>query len=205
LRDEADTIQKAAFLRASLNLWVSSAQAWVQPGEFNKLSVDAIPAGGVLAVESSVDDSNYCGVRAVKLDDGRIGVTVAFVVQTLGDLWQAIDDQAADLTAVALTPSLASLAPPQLERKKIVVGYSELLTHTATVRQFITENLLVHTGEEMLLEHVNRAVGVKTQAGYVLSTQKSPGLITLARCMIWAAALVARPQNKQRAAVAFAT
>jgi hypothetical protein len=86
----------------------------------------------------------------------------------------------------------------------VIVGYNELLTHTATVRQFIVEGRLVHTGEQMLSEHVNRAVGVRTAAGFVLSSQKSPGLITLARCMIWAAALVARPQQKTRAAIAFA-
>jgi hypothetical protein len=186
LVDESSMADKAAFLRASLNLWISSAQAWVNPGEFNKLTVDHIPPGGVLAVDSS------------------IGVTVAFIAQTLAEVWSEIDRLAPDLTGVALTPSLAQLAPSSLDRKKITVGYSELLTHTGTVRQFITERLLAHTGEQMLLEHVNRAVGVKTQGGYVLSSQKSPGLITLARCMVWAAALVARPQTKSRAAVAFA-
>lgn len=204
LVDESGMADKAAFLRASLNLWISSAQSWVQPGEFNKLTVDHIPAGGVIAVDSSIDDSNYAAVRAVKLDDGRIGVTVAFIAQTLAEVWAEIDRLAPDLSGIALTPSLAQLAPSSLDRKKITVGYSELLTHTGTVRQFITERLLAHTGEQMLLEHVNRAVGVKTQGGYVLSSQKSPGLITLARCMVWAAALVARPQTKSRAAVAFA-
>jgi hypothetical protein len=203
LIDESGMADKSAFLRASLNLWISSAQSWVQPGEFNKLQIDQVPAGGVLAVDSSIDESNYAAVRAVKLDDGRIGVTVAFVAQTLAEVWTEIEKLAPDLTTIALTPSLATLAPAALERKKVIVGYSELLTHTATVRQFITERLLVHTGEQMLLEHVNRAVGVKTQGGFVLSSQKSPGLITLARCMVWAAALVARPQQKTRAAVAF--
>ena len=204
LIDESGMADKSAFLRASLNLWISSAQSWVQPGEFNKLQIDQVPAGGVLAVDSSIDESNYAAVRAVKLDDGRIGVTVAFVAQTLAEVWTEIEKLAPDLTTIALTPSLATLAPAALERKKVIVGYSELLTHTATVRQFITERLLVHTGEQMLLEHVNRAVGGKTQGGFVLSSHKSPGLITLARCMVWAAALVARPQQKTRAAVAFA-
>jgi predicted ATP-grasp superfamily ATP-dependent carboligase len=121
----------------------------------------------------------------------------------LPGVWAEIDKLAATVTGIALTPSLASIAPPQYERKKIVVGYNELLTHTGMVRQLILEGRLVHSGEQMLSEHVNRAVGVRTAAGFVLSSQKSPGLITLARCMIWAAALVARPQQKTRAAVAF--
>jgi hypothetical protein len=55
----------------------------------------------------------------------------------------------------------------------------------------------------MLAEHVDRAVGVKTQRGYALSSQKSSGPITLARCMIFAAALIAKPVSKQRPAIAF--
>jgi hypothetical protein len=50
----------------------------------------------------------------------------------------------------------------------------------------------------VLAEHVNRAVGVKTAQGYVVSSQKSPGPIELARCLIWAVALVSRPQTKQK-------
>ncbi len=204
LRDESDMADKAAFHRASLNLWISSAQSWLAPGVFDKLIVSAIPDGGVLAVDSSIDENTYTGIRANVMPDGRIGVTVAFIADTLPALWAAIDHEAAAVASIALTPSLASIAPAAYERKKVIVGYNELLTHTATVRQFIVEGRLVHTGEQMLSEHVNRAVGVRTAAGFVLSSQKSPGLITLARCMIWAAALVARPQQKTRAAIAFA-
>ncbi len=203
LRDESEMADKAAFHRASLNLWISSAQSWLAPGTFDRLIVPEIPPGGVLAVDSSIDENTYTGVRANVMPDGRIGVTVAFIADTLPALWAAIDEQAATVSGIALTPSLASIAPAAYERKKVIVGYNELLTHTATVRQFIVEGRLVHTGEQMLSEHVNRAVGVRTAAGFVLSSQKSPGLITLARCMIWAAALVARPQQKTRAAVAF--
>ena len=104
LIDESGMADKSAFLRASLNLWISSAQSWVQPGEFNKLQIDQVPAGGVLAVDSSIDESNYAAVRAVKLDDGRIGVTVAFVAQTLAEVWTEIEKLAPDLTTIALTP-----------------------------------------------------------------------------------------------------
>lgn len=203
LRDEADMADKAAFHRASLNLWISSAQSWLGPGVFDRHRVEAVPPGGVLAVDSSIDDSTYAGIRANLMPDGRIGVTVAFMCDTLQATWAAIDSLAKDVGTIALTPSLASIAPPAYERKKLTVGYNELLTHTATVRQLILEGRVVHTGEQMLSEHVNRAVGVRTAAGFVLSSQKSPGLITLARCMIWASALIARPQQKSRAAIAF--
>ena len=56
----------------------------------------------------------------------------------------------------------------------------------------ILEGRLVHTGEVMLAEHVQRAVAVKVAASLVLSSQRSPGPIELARCMVWAAALASR-------------
>jgi len=203
IRDESKSPDQMSFLRASLNIWVSSAHSWVNPGAFEKLRIEAVPDGGVLAVDSSMDESSYVGVRAVKIDDTKIGVTVAFVVTSLADMWEHVARIAPTVDQIALTPSLESLAPLDLERKKTTVGYSELLTHTATVRSFINERRLAHTGEQQLIEHVNRAVGVRTPQGFVVSSQRSPGPITLTRCMIWAAALVARPQRKTRAAVAF--
>jgi hypothetical protein len=45
----------------------------------------------------------------------------------------------------------------------------------------------------MLAEHCNRAVLVAAQGAKVISTQRSPGPIEAARCMITAAAMVSRP------------
>jgi phage terminase large subunit-like protein len=203
LADEAEQVDKAAFLRASLNVWISSERSWLPPGTFDRLKVEQIPAGGVLAVDSSMDESLYCGVRAQRVDEDIIGVTVEFLADSLSGCWKAITQAAASCDKVALTPSLFDIAPPALERKKVQVGYAELATHTGTIRQLITEGRIVHTGEEMLAEHVDRAVGVKTQRGYALSSQRSSGPITLARCMIFAASLVARPQSRAKPAIAF--
>jgi len=130
-------------------------------------------------------------------------VTVAFLADSLAGCWEQVTAAASECEKVALTPSLFELAPPALERKKVQVGYGELATHTATIRQLIHEGRVVHTGEQMLAEHVDRAVGVKTQRGYALSSQKSAGPITLARCMVFAAALIARPTSRAKPAIAF--
>jgi len=203
LQDESEQVDKAAFLRASLNVWISSASSWLPPGTFTALKVDSVPAGGVLAVDSSIDESLYCGVRAQRMDDDSIGVTVEFLSDSLSGAWDAITEAAKDCDAVALTPSLFELAPPALDRKKVQVGYGELATHTGTIRQLILEGRIVHTGEQMLAEHVDRAVGVKTQRGYALSSQKSSGPITLARCLVFAAAMVVRPPARSKPAIAF--
>jgi phage terminase large subunit-like protein len=203
LADEAEQVDKAAFLRASLNVWISSERSWLPPGLFDSLKVDDIPAGGVVAVDSSIDESLYCGVRAQRLGDDTIGVTVEFLADSLAGCWSAVESAAANCDHIALTPSLFEIAPPALARKKVQVGYAELATHTGTIKQLITEGRIVHTGEQMLAEHVDRAVGVKTQRGYALSSQRSSGPITLARCMIFAAALIAKPTSRAKPAIAF--
>jgi hypothetical protein len=203
LADEAEQVDKAAFLRASLNVWISSERSWLPPGVFDSLKVEDIPAGGVLAVDSSIDESLYCGVRAQRLGDDTIGVTVEFLADSLANCWKAVTEAAATCDKLALTPGLFDLAPIELDRKKVQVGTSEIYTYTGTVRQLITEGRIVHTGEVMLSEHVGRAVGVKSPRGYTLSSQKSSGPITLARCMIFAAALIAKPTLRAKPAIAF--
>jgi len=73
------------------------------------------------------------------------------------------------------------------------------------VRSLLLEDRVSHTGEQVLREHVNRAVGITTNRGYTLSSQKSNGPITLARCMVWAVAIVAKPQTTRRPQIAFST
>ena len=84
------------------------------------------------------------------------------------------------------------------------MGYGEIQTHTSTVRSLINEGRLVHTGEEMLREHVGRAVGVETRNGYAIVSQRSPGPITMARCMVWAASIIAKPVTRKKPQIAFA-
>jgi hypothetical protein len=84
---------------------------------------------------------------------------VEFLADSLADCWRRIMDAATTCDAVALTPSLFDIAPAELERKKVQVGYAELATHTGTIRQLIMEGRIIHTGEQMLAEHVDRAGG----------------------------------------------
>jgi hypothetical protein len=81
-----------------------------------------------------------------------------------------------------------------MERRKTIVGYRELLKWTSPVKNMILENRIYHHGENQLIEHVERAVLIKHQGSVALSSTRSPGPITLARCMVWAAALASKPQ-----------
>lgn len=83
-----------------------------------------------------------------------------------------------------------------------MVGYGELLKFSSLVRSMLIEGKVTQRGQRTLTEHVCRAVLAKTAQGTVLSSQKSPGPIELARCMVWAIALSSRPAVRMKPTLA---
>ena len=191
---------RASWLRAHLNLWVAAAQGWMPIGIWEQRRVDSIaPIGGVLSIDSSIDDSRYVGVRSVANDDGSVTCTVEFTTESEQAMWLQVERVLTDQSVqLAITPTLDVHLPEMYRRRSTVVGYGELLKFTPLIRGMIIEGRLWHTGENSLAEHVNRAVMVKTLGGSALSSQKSPGPIELARCMIFASAMASRPITKNK-------
>jgi hypothetical protein len=193
------------FLRAHCNLWVAAASSWLPVGMWgNRIAEDLTHDGGnsILAVDSAVDDSKYVGVWSRKNTAGEILVSVRFTTDSIAQLWEHIArvlDGDPKVT-LAITPSLALHCPEKYQRRKIEWGYGELLKWTQIVRSLIGENKIKHDGGEMLAEHVGRAVLVRAQNSVVISSQRSPGPIEAARCLIAATALVSRPPSSGRVA-----
>ena len=194
LEAESENPDRASFLRSN-NTWVSAMKSWLPPGRWAALETDTMPDGGVLAIETSVDDTIYYGLRAALNDDRRVVIEVAFAVNT----WQAAVDTAVELGAqfplmqFAVSPSVEPHWPLELDRRTAIVGYKELLKFTPLVHHMILERRLLHMKNDQLDEQIGRAVAVKTQGSMALSSQKSAGPIELARMVIWAGALVAKP------------
>jgi hypothetical protein len=202
LQDACEAPDRSMWLRAHCNLWVAAAAAWLPPGMWaSRKATVACPDGeGVLAVDSSIDDSKYVGIRCAKTEDGYIISTVEFVADSSRQLWDKIREtmDANPKLKLGITPSLDLHTPEKYHARRFVWGYAELLKYTGIVRQMIFEGTLLHTGEEMLGEHVQRAVLTKAQNTVVLSSQKSPGPIECARCLIAAASQVSRPTQNTR-------
>ena len=188
--------KKDSFLRAHLNMWVSASGAWLQPGVWDKQKTDiAMPAGGVLAVDTDLTDGRYVGIRSSVLES-KAHVCVEFMVDTEDAMWEEIERVMADTTVnMVITPALHLHLPKSLERRTSVIGYGELLKYSGLIQKMIVEGKVRHRGELSLAEHVNRAVLTKTGGGVVLSSQKSPGPIELCRCMVWAIAESSRPKT----------
>lgn len=198
---ESEAPNRAAFLRASLNLWVASDQSWLDPGTWEKLVYEGeLPIATVLAVEHSLDESRYVGLFAHPFES-KVILSTAFVVNTEQELWAEVRSRLPAGAQLALPPSLDIHAPPELASRKTTVGYGELVRWTALVRSMIYEGRILHTGEKTLGEHMARAVASKTQAGIVLSSQKSPAPIELARCAVWAAALASKAKWSSRPSI----
>ena len=195
LYDRAKSPNRNAFLRGHVNLFTIASNAWLEAGLWSELAdpID-MPPGGVLAIDCSTDESRFMGVRAVK-DGDRIRVGVEFNCDTQAQMWRLVNECVADnpQLRLALVPALELQCPPALERRRVIVGYRELLKWTLHVRSLIIDNRVTHQGHASLSEHVERAVMVKNQGSIGLSSTKSPGDITLARCMVWAVALESRP------------
>ena len=192
---ESENPDRASFLRASCNLWVASDKSWIAPGLWPELEyTDPMPDGGTVAIETSLTDDRYFATRAIVLDDRRTVVTVEFVCDTYDEMLQHVERLAKNTaTKFAISPSIDIHWPLALERRRAVVGYGEILKFTPRIKSMIHEKLLWHTGEQMLAEHVQRAVAVRSQNSIALSSQRSPGPIELARCLVWSAALASRP------------
>ena len=204
---EAENPDRAAFLRASCNLWVASDKSWIAPGLWPELEyTDPMPDGGTVAIETSMTDDRYFATRAIVLDDRRTVVTVEFVADTYSEMLSHVERLAKN-TAVkfAISPSIDIHWPLALERRRAVVGYGEILKFTPRIKSMINEKLLWHTGEQMLAEHVQRAVAVRSQNSIALSSQRSPGPIELARCLVWSAALASRPTSSGKPMIVVAS
>lgn len=205
LKAASQTPDRSAWLRAHMNVWVSSAQGWIQAGLWDKRKTDFTDFdGGHLCVDSSIDESKYVGIRSALDPDGNVVCTVAFVADSNRAMWEHIERIMAEdpKLKLGITPSLEIHTPMHLNKRKIVVGYAELLKWTGMVRQLIMEGRCLHTGEQMLAEHINRATLARSQGAVVLSSQKSPGPIEMARCLVWSCALTSKPANSGKAAFA---
>jgi hypothetical protein len=191
--------KKDSFLRAHLNMWVSSRGSWLEEGVWASCKVDGLmPEGGVLSVEMSMDTNRYVGVRS-SMFDGVVTTFVEFIVDNEAALWSEIDRVMADkLVALAITPTLEIHAPLGFRRRMTVVGQAELIKFTGLAQKMILEGRVKHLGQLTLSEHMNRAVLIKTGMGVTLSHKSSPGPIELAKCAVWGIALSSKYQNRAK-------
>jgi hypothetical protein len=195
-----------AFLRASVNLWIASHRSWIDPGHYVQLGdAGELPEeGGWLSIEASQDDQRFVGVRSVEVGD-KVLTTVEFIVETLRDLW--LETEASKKRhkglQIAVGATLDIHLPPALKSVALLVGTRELQKWTTVVRSMIMSGQTRHTGEELLVEQVNRAVLVKHQGHMSLSSARSPGPIELCRAMVWSVALAGKPKSQKKTAFAF--
>jgi hypothetical protein len=199
-----DSPNRQAFIRGHLNLWVDSTNSYLPINLWNdRKTEDPMPPIQWLVIDSSVDESRYVGIGCA-YDGTRVIVTTEFVVESAQQMWAEVVTRMSDpQVKLACTPSLEIHCPPDLRRRMTIVGYAELIKWTGAARAMIVEDRVRHTGDLALSEHFARAVAVKTGGAIVLSSQKSPGPIELARCSVWGIMLTSRPKATAKPQMAF--
>jgi hypothetical protein len=199
-----DSPNRQAFIRGHLNLWVDSTNSYLPINLWNdRKTVDPMPPIQWLVIDSSVDESRYVAIGCA-YDGTRVIVTTEFVVESAQQMWAEVVTRMSDPSVkLACTPSLEIHCPPDLRRRMTIVGYAELIKWTGAARAMIVEDRVRHTGDLALSEHFARAVAVKTGGAIVLSSQKSPGPIELARCSVWGIMLTSRPRASAKPQMAF--
>jgi len=206
IQEEAKGANQASFLRASVNIWVTGTRSWLDQGLFVGLRCDQdLPAdGGVLAIESSADDNRFVAVRSVT-DGDKVLSTVEFIVDNLRDLWSKLEEsrKAHKGMTIACGAALDIHLPPAVKGNAVLVGQREIQKWTTIVRSMIMSGQVLHTGEEILIEQVNRAVLVKHQGQLSVSSARSPGPIELCRALIWSVAMAGKPKINAKPAFAF--
>jgi hypothetical protein len=192
---EAQSPDRNSFLRASVNIFVQSQHSWIEPGQFTDLANDLpMPTGGVLAIESAIDESRYVGVRAVQ-DGQYTRCRIVFVADTIKEMWEyvAAEIEQSPMLKLALVPSIDLHCPPIYAHRKTVVGHREVVKWTGAVRALITEKRITHSGQAQLIDQVERAVAIKHNGVLTLSSTRSPGDISACRAMVFAVALASKP------------
>jgi hypothetical protein len=199
--EESKSPNKGAFMRSAVNCWITGHRSWLDAGWFATLgTAGELPEeGGWLAVEASQDDNRFVAVRAVQ--DGKyVKTTVEFIVDNLHDLWEEVEKsrKAHKGMQVACGATLDVHLSETLRNVSILVGQRELQRWTTVVRSMTMQGVVVHTGEELLIQQVDRAVLVKHQGHMSLSSARSPGPIELCRAYVWAVAKAAAPKDHRK-------
>jgi len=199
-----DSPNRQAFVRGHLNLWLDSTNSYLPLNLWqDRQTVDPMPPIQWLVIDSSLDESRYVAIGCA-YDGTRVIVTTEFVVESAQQMWAEVVKRMTDpQVKLACTPSLEIHCPPDLRRRMTIVGYAELIKWTGAARAMIVEDRVRHTGDLALSEHFSRAVAVKTGGAIVLSSQKSPGPIELARCAVWGIMLTSRPKASAKPQMAF--
>jgi hypothetical protein len=204
IEEESKSPNKGAFMRSAVNCWITGHRSWLDAGWFASLgSAGELPAeGGWLAVEASQDDNRFVGVRAVQ-DGKHVKVTTEFIVDNLHDLWAEIEKsrKAHRGMQLACGATLDVHLSDSLKQIAILVGARELQRWTTVVRSMTMDGTVLHTGEELLIQQVDRAVLVKHNGHMSLSSARSPGPIELCRAYVWAVAKASAPKDTRRVAM----
>lgn len=196
LAADAERTERSAFIRSTCNTFVASLASWLPVGLWQAGTVDPDPAaaGGIIAVDRSVDQSTVSAITVRKTGQD-FTVAHLFTVPTVAAAMRlTVDALAADPTLrLILGASLELHKPAEYTTRTVLAGQREVAKYTAPVRGMILDGFVRHVAHPLLDEQIVRAATAITPTGMVLAASRSSGPIELCRMMVWSVGALMAP------------
>jgi phage terminase large subunit-like protein len=187
IRTQMGILPEQTFRTQLLNQKVDALGGWLTRAAWDGCRSPLEPRAGSsanrvhAAIEYAADGQSFAMVIGQRVED-RI-VVRSWLMETIDQLWARVCELPRDallLQSVGFRDRLP-LAP--CESKP--VGLPELRLATRYAGRAITDQIVAHDGDPDLTAHVLAAVIAYSEQGPVLSMQRSPAPITLARALVW--------------------
>ena len=158
------------------------------------LDADPAAAGGIIAVDRSVDQSTVSAITVRKTGQD-FTVAHLFTVPTVAAAMRlTVDALAADPTLrLILGASLELHKPVEYTTRTVLAGQREVAKYTAPVRGMILDGFVKHVAHPLLDEQIVRAATAITPTGMTLAAARSSGPIELCRMMVWSVGALMAP------------
>ena len=197
LRDTMQVVPEASFRQEFLNAWVIAADGWMRASQWRACGRKVLAAprrkdAPVVAVGTDPKDGRVLAVVAWR-KGGKVAV-VSWQEQSPDAMWRRV---AALGPVRVLLPDTLAVHYPGDPRAVGLVSSATLRKYVPAVGRLVAERgLTFRESDEALTTQVLTAVAVGNGDGALtLDARRSPGPITLARCMVWAVGEVLRPAS----------
>jgi hypothetical protein len=208
LRTQAQTVPEAAFRQEMLNSWQHAVDGWMKGSAWKACSVARLARprrkdAPVVAVGTEREGTPWAVAAWRWTVRGRERIAVeSITAPTLERLWEKV---AALSPSLVVTPDTLAAHYPGDPRRLSVANSATVRKYLPAVERAIRDRILAYrASDEVLTTQVLSAVAVTSRgdSSLSLSDAKSPGPITLARCLVWAVGESMRPSSPRPVVVA---
>ena len=208
LRTQAQTVPESAFRQEMLNSWQTAVDGWMTGSAWKACAVARLARprrkdAPVVAVGTERGGTPWAVAAWRTSTRGRERIAVeSITAPTLERLWEKV---AALGPSLVVAPDTLAAHYPGDPRRLAVANSATVRKYLPAVERAIHDRVLAYrAADEVLTTQVLSAVAVTSRgdSSLSLSDARSPGPITLARCLVWAVGEAMRPSSPRPVVIA---